>query len=366
MYKKILAIFSLLSVILYSGFSFGGSHNWDEVLAEAKKEGKVNWFQWYLVDAFAEFIKPFEEEYGIDVVITQGKHTVNIDKAVAEMGRSKGDIDVLSLGFDKIPDLDMPGMFIKLSDELPKDKRTTNLAGVDAKDYAYAWWGNQSGFAYDPEKVDESKLPQSPEEIAQFWEANPGKFGFNYENGGSGPSFFQNVLRVMGTADFTSGDSSPEKIAKLKPGIDFFNKYADKYIITAGNADSIQRISDKEIWMAPAWEDHLAGLQKRGEVRKEIKMYIPSMGMNGGGNGVAIPKNAPNPHAALVFANWLLSAETQTGFNRDFGAAPLHPEADDSSALISNAQRAFRQNWASNPFSKDLADHFIEEVMMNR
>ena len=174
MYKKILAIFSLLSVILYSGFSFGGSHNWDEVLAEAKKEGKVNWFQWYLVDAFAEFIKPFEEEYGIDVVITQGKHTVNIDKAVAEMGRSKGDIDVLSLGFDKIPDLDMPGMFIKLSDELPKDKRTTNLAGVDAKDYAYAWWGNQSGFAYDPEKVDESKLPQSPEEIAQFWKQIPG------------------------------------------------------------------------------------------------------------------------------------------------------------------------------------------------
>ena len=104
----------------------------------------------------------------------------------------------------------------------------------------------------------------------------------------------------------------------------------------------------------------------RESVRIEIKMYIPSMGMNGGGNGVAIPKNAPNPHAALVFANWLLSAETQTGFNRDFGAAPLHPEADDSSALISNAQRAYRQNWASNPFSKDLADHFIEEVMMNR
>ena len=56
MYRKILAVFSLLSVMLYSGFTFGGSHNWDEVLAEAKKEGKVNWFQWYLVDALAEFI----------------------------------------------------------------------------------------------------------------------------------------------------------------------------------------------------------------------------------------------------------------------------------------------------------------------
>ena len=237
MYKKLLAILTLLSMMFYSSVSFGGSHDWDQVLAEAKKEGKVNWFQWYLVDAFAEFIKPFEEEYGIDVIITQGKSTVNIDKAVAEMGRSKGDIDVLSLGFDKIPDLDMPAMFMKLSEELPKDSRTTVLAGVDAKEYAYAWWGNQSGFAYDPAKVDESNLPQTPSEIAEFWEANPGKFGFNYENGGSGPSFFQNVLRVMGSADFSSGETSPEKISKLKPGIDFFNKYADKYIITCPTAD---------------------------------------------------------------------------------------------------------------------------------
>ena len=61
MYKKIIALFSLLSVILYGGFSFGGGHNWDEVLAEAKKEGKVNWFQWYLVDAFAEFITDAEQ-----------------------------------------------------------------------------------------------------------------------------------------------------------------------------------------------------------------------------------------------------------------------------------------------------------------
>jgi hypothetical protein len=38
MYKKILALFSVLSVILYGGFSFGGGHNWDEVLTEAKKK----------------------------------------------------------------------------------------------------------------------------------------------------------------------------------------------------------------------------------------------------------------------------------------------------------------------------------------
>ena len=59
------------------------------------------------------------------------------------------------------------------------------------------------------------------------------------------------------------------------PSFEYFNNGAENYIITGGNADSIQRISDRELWMAPAWEDHLAGLMNRGEVRKGIAYYIP-------------------------------------------------------------------------------------------
>lgn len=70
--------------------------------------------------------------------------------------------------------------------------------------------------------------------------------------------------------------------------------------------------------MAPGWEDHVAGLRNRGEIRKELKFYVPKMGMNGGGNAVAIPLNAPHPAAVVVFVNWLTSAETQSMFNKDF------------------------------------------------
>ncbi len=343
------------------------SMSWDDIVAQAKQEGEVTWFVWYLQDDLRNAVKPFEEKYGIKVTIPEGTLDGNVSKLLAERDRDQGDIDVMAFGFNSVNDWDMPAMFETLSELLPETQgRTGELAGIDGNGYTFAYWGNQTGIAYDPGKVSEGDLPQTPEEFASFWKANPEKFGFNYEKGGSGPSYFENMLRVISGVDFTNGESSPEKLAALKPGIDFFNQHAENYLVTASNSDSITRVSDGELWMVPAWEDHLAGLQKRGEVRSDIKFYIPSMGMNGGGNGVAIPKNAPNKAAALLFVDWLTSAETQTAFNREFGTAPMHDKADDSFALVPASQRAYRTPWAPNPFEKDVKEYFIENVILER
>ncbi|MEX3008219.1 extracellular solute-binding protein [Hoeflea sp. TYP-13] len=365
--KLILASAALLASASLSMAGDLKEMSWDEIVAQAKQEGQINWYVWYLQDDLRNAVKPFEEEYGIKVSIPEGTNDGNQDKLLAEKDRDVGDIDVMALGYDAMANKDMESLFVDLSSILPKDEdRVASLVGVDPKGRALAYWGNQTGIAYDPSKVDESSLPQTPEEFAAFWASNPGKFGFNFEKGGSGPSFHSNVMRTLSEADFSSPESSPEKLAKLQPGIDFFNEHAENYVVTASNADSIIRVSDGELWMVPAWEDHLAGLQKRGEVRKDIKFYIPAMGMSGGGNGVAIPKNARHPAAALVFTNWLTSAKTQSAFNRDFGTAPMHAKADDSNALVSNEQRANRVNPAQDPFYKDLKDHFIEYVILNR
>lgn len=179
-----------------------------------------------------------------------------------------------------------------------------------------------------------------------------------------GPSFYQNMLRAMTGVDFSDGEVTEARIEALEPGFDMFNENAEHYVITAGNADSIIRVSDGELWMVPAWEDHLAGLQKRGEVRGDIAFYIPEMGMNGGGNGVAIPLNAPHPAAALVFMNWLTSAETQTMFNSTFGTAPMNTAADDSAALVPNEQRAFSTVWGAQPFRGAVEEAFIDAVIL--
>ncbi len=365
MLKKLLATAAALGFAGNAMAADLSEMTWDEIMVQAKEEGEVNWYVWYFEDRFRVFVEQFTEETGIKVTIPEGDHVPNIDKTIADGSRETGDVDVLAIGYDRLPDVPQD-LFTPLTMLPPDDGRITTVAGIDPGDIAVAYWGNQTGIAYDPEQIADADLPQTPEDLAAYWKANPGKFAFNYENGGSGPSFYMNVLRVLSGMDFTDGADSPERLAALDDGIAFFNDQAENYEITASNADSLTRISDGEFALVAAWEDHLAGLQNTGEVRKDIKFYIPEMGMFGGGNAVVIPKNAPHPAAAAVLINWLASPEVQTQFNVEFGTAPMHAEADDSAALVSSAMRERQTIWTAPPFRDALEQRFIEDVIQER
>ena len=345
--------------------------SWDEIVAQAKEEGQVSWFVWYFQPRYREIAKAFTEEYGIDVVIPEGTHEGNIEKFLAERNREAGDIDVLAMGTDRIDLFDPTEMALgPLTDVLPEGPNMrTELGGHDGMGYAFGYWGNQTGIAYDPEKISAEELPQTIADFEAFFTNRPGEFGFNYENGGSGPSFFQNVTRnIIGAEmdDWLKGEVTEERMAGLKPAWDWFLEHTDGYVITASNTDSLQRISGREFTMVAAWEDHLYGLQVKGEIDKRIKYYIPAFGMNGGGNYNIVPANAPHPAAALVFMNWVSSAETQTAFNQVFGAAPMHPEADDSKALVPNEMRQYSTIWPGNPFNTEIRQAFVENVVLER
>lgn len=370
MFRKILAAATAIGL-----FATGATANedllsksWDEIVAQAKEEGSVNWFVWYFQPRYRELAAAFTEEYGIEVMIPEGTHEGNIDKVLAETGREAGDVDVLAMGADRIDLFKAEEMLMGPLNEVLPNAATmyTELGGFDGKGYGWAYWGNQTGVAYDPEQIAEADLPQQVEDFAAFMEANPGKFGFNYENGGSGPSFFTHVARNLTEVDFSSGEVSDEKMAALQPAWDWFLEHTDGYVITASNTDSLIRLSSREFVMVPAWEDHLFKLQSEGEVDTRIKFYIPEFGMTGGGNVNVIPANAPHPAAALVFMNWVSSPETQTRFNEVFGAAPMNAEADDSHALVPNAMRAFSMNSPVNPFNTEIRQAFIENVALER
>ncbi len=369
----------LLMLVLFSSMAFAGgqqeaakttdlkSMSWDEIVAQAKTEGSVTWFQWYLQPAFREAVKSFEAEYGITVTIPDGTLDANKNKLLAEKKRSTGDIDVISLGGDTITTFDPAEYFYgPIVDIIPGgEKLRTKIMGGDGKGYAVAFWGNQSGLAYDPTRVDEAMLPQTIEELSDWMAANPKGLGFNMENGGSGPSFIQSIVReTVDDVDFSSGESSAEKISKLAPAWEWLNAREDQFVITASNSDSLTRLNDGEFIIVPAWEDHLAGLQNKNEIDKRIKFYIPEFGMNGGGNVVGIPANAPHKAAALVFVAWLTSADTQAELNKVFGAAPQHPDASSEYALVPMSQRAFSTDFIKKPFSDDIQNAFIEEVIL--
>lgn len=341
---------------------------WDDIVAQAKSEGEVTWFHWYLQPAMREAVQGFETEFGIKVTIPDGTLDANQSKLLAESRRDTGDIDLISLGGDRLNAFDPTALLYGPIDSLLPggDKLRTAIQGGDSKGHAVAFWGNQTGLAYDPTRVDEATLPQSIADLDAWMAANPQSFGFNTENGGSGPALFQSVARnLVSDVDFTDGSADDSKVAGLAPAWDWFNTREGNFIITASNSDSLTRLNDGEFTLVPAWEDHLAGLQTKGEIDKRIKFYIPEFGMPGGGNVVGIPANAKNKAAALVFTHWLTSAETQAQFNATFGIAPQHPEADATAALVTMDQRARSTDWAPLPFGDAVKNGFIENVALN-
>ncbi|WP_404403771.1 extracellular solute-binding protein [Pelagibacterium halotolerans] len=339
--------------------------SWDEIVEQAKAEGEVTWYVWYFQPEFRDAVRQFEGEYGITVNIPDvsgGDDALN--KVLAEAGREVGDVDVLAQGGQAGNRIAVEEIFLgPILPLLPEGANLTDQAeGADWQGYGVKYWGNQTGMAYDSNRVDPETLPQTLADLEAWIDANPYQLGFNYENGGSGPSFIHNIARnILGITP----DSVIDEVPDLTPVYDWFNAREDKYVITGSNADSLTRLNSGEFLLAPAWEDHLYGLVNRNEVGSHIGFYIPEWGMNGGGNVVAIPKNAPHKAAALVFAHWLTSADTQTEFNRIFGSAPANTAADDSFAIVPNAQRINSRVWAAPLSDRDVVPGFIENVVQD-
>ncbi|MDA7430638.1 extracellular solute-binding protein [Primorskyibacter aestuariivivens] len=342
------------------------SMSWDGIVAQAKEEGEVTWFQWYFEDRFRNVVPAFEEQYGIKVNLPDlDGGDAGLNKVMAEAGRETGAVDVLSISGDKTKAISPSDFFIgPILSLLPEANAVTDKAqGGDWGGYAIKFWGNQTGMGYDSNRVNLEDLPQTVAELETWMAANPQQLGFNFENGGSGPSFINNVARnILGL----TGDAEAPESLDLAPVFDWFVDHEDEYVLTTSNNDSYARINSGEFLMVPVWEDGIAGLIQSGEMGGHIKVYLPEWGMNGGGNVVAIPKNAPHPAAALVFISWLTSAETQTELNKTFGSAPSNSNSDDSFALISNAERANSTNWSGGALPADAVVPAVIENVFQR
>jgi putative spermidine/putrescine transport system substrate-binding protein len=341
---------------------------WQAVVAQAKKEGRLVWSQWYFRDGFRPFVKSFEQAYGIKITIPEGTHDSNISQFLAQSRRRHGDVDVLSLGGSDVSKINVQQtLFGPLSQILPNaNKRRYEIESVDSHGYGVAFWGNQTGIAYNPAMIKPSQLPQTVADFSDYLAKHPGSLGFNTIKGGSGPAFFESVARrLVPDIKYETDQPTPAIMAKLKPVWDWFRQRKDQYVITASNADSVTRLNGGEFAMVASWEDLLARLQKKGEVSNKLKFYIPKMGMPGGGNMVVIPKNARHPAAALVFIHWLTSAKVQSELNRQFGSAPQNSGASSEYALIPAKERQNSTNWPDKTMGDALKKTFIDQVTLN-
>ncbi|MDO4698049.1 MAG: extracellular solute-binding protein [Pasteurellaceae bacterium] len=327
---------------------------WAEIEAQAKKEGQVVVSIWYLQPQFRTFVKQFESQYGIKVRIPEGTADGNINKLLAEKKLEKGKMDVVAIGADTYPTVLKSDVLRNLS-HLPSFKAANHfLQGVDLGDYGLGFWGNQTGFAYDPQRLSEEQLPQSWQEVEAYLQAKPKKFGYADPNGGaSGKAFIERALiYVGGDYDYQQTEPNDAQMATWKNTWDWFANNKANMTRTSSNADSLTRLNDGELDLVSAWQDHLFSLQKQGAITPRLKFYVPKFGMPGGGNVIGVAKNSPHPAASLVFVNWITSAEVQQKLHQEFGVRPLSSDVGRADVLFFPA-----------PWGKAAMAAFTKEVI---
>lgn len=328
--------------------------SWAEIEALAKQEGNVTVSIWYLQPQWRNFVKQFEEQYGIKVRIPEGTVDGNINKLFAEKNQEKGKMDVIALGAENLHNVFKNEVAMDISFLPDFEKRNHKLQGVDLGNLAVGFWGNQTGFAYDPLKISEDKLPQSWADVEKYLKENPKKFGYSDPNGGSsGTSFIQRtIINVVGDYNYQSQDVEPTQVEKWATAWQWFRDNNENLTRTASNADSLTRLNDGELDIVSAWQDHLFSLQKQGAITDRLQFYIPKFGMPAGGNAMIVAKNAPNPAASLLFVHWVTSPETQMKLKESFGVRPLDNSSSGDDVVF-----------FVRPWTKALTEAFTKEVV---
>jgi putative spermidine/putrescine transport system substrate-binding protein len=381
------ALLLVLICLIAAGLAFGTGQqgatgpgldlqkaSWNQIMAQAKKEGAVTFYAWYFPDFFTEAAAAFEKQYGVKVTIVMAPDSVtNTNKAVAEKDLATGTMDCMILGGQSVKTVMDLGLFYgPIKGIIPEsDKLAPSLwvvqEGVQTKGYSAPFHRNQTGLLYDPDKVKEP-LPQTFAELTAWIEAHPKQFGFCVpEKGGSGQSMMHTVIKELcGGLEKYSGDTEvvPSKVANWNLAWEWVQKHKDQITLTASNNDSYQRVNGGELLMAVAWDDGVKDFINKGQMFARAKMYIPKMGLAGGGDTMGVLKNAPHKAAALLWIAHITSKEMQLKKFEMVNAFPARTDVTIPAVMLTENDRANALAWFPAAYKAFMISEFTKNVMM--
>jgi len=348
--------------------------SWDQIVAQAKQEGQVNFYAWYFADFFTEAAAAFEKQYGVKVSTIMAPDSVtNTNKAVAEKDLATGTMDCMIIGGQSVKTAADLGLFWgPIKGIIPdSDKLAPSLwvvqEGVQTKGYNAPFHRNQTGLLYDPDKVKEP-LPQTWAELTAWIEAHPKQFGFCDPNkGGSGQAFVHTAIKELcGGLEKYAGDTDvvPSKVANWNLVWDWMQKHRDQVTITAGNNDTYSRVNGGELTLAVAWDDGVKDFINKGQMFARAKMYIPKMGFAGGGDTMGVLKNSPHKAAALLWIAHITSREMQLKKFQMVNAYPARTDITIPNVMLTENDRANATAWFPAAYKAYMISEFTKNVLM--
>jgi iron(III) transport system substrate-binding protein len=266
-------------------YLYKGADRDPRVLEGARKERQVVVYTSLNLKDSVPIAEAFEKKYGVKMTLWRSSSEKVLQRAVAEARAGRFSVDAFELNGPEMEALYREGLLEEFHS--PQFRNLPPAAFPKHRHYAADRF-NFFTIAYNTNLVKPSEVPNSYEDLLHpRW---VGRIGIE----ASDTDWFGSIVKWMGE----------------EKGLAFFRKLAQqKPQIRTGHTLIAELVSSGEIPLAATIYNHNAErLLVKGAPIK-WKALTPTFGRP---NAVAMAKRAPRPHAALLFADFMLSLEGQT------------------------------------------------------
>jgi putative thiamine transport system substrate-binding protein len=305
---------------------------WDAIVARAR--GQTVYFNaWAGSEAVNTYIRwagqQAQERFGVRVEHVKISDAADVVKRVRNekaAGKQDGTVDLVWINGENFLAMKREGLLYgPITPSLPhfalvdvQGKPTTRLDFAEPVEGMEAPWG----MAQLTFLVDGQKTPQPPQTIAEllaFAKARPGRVTYPRPPDFHGTTFLKQLLLDLNPSrDALYQPVTPETFAKASAPLWRYLDSLHPHLWRAGkqftsNAAAMrQMLADGELHWALTFNPNDAANEiAAGRMQPSITSYQFAGGTLGNTHFVAIPVNASAKAGALVFANFLLSAEAQ-------------------------------------------------------
>jgi len=268
------------------------------LVAGAKKEGKVVWYTALAGGSYKDLARAFETKYGVPVEAYRGASRDLIAKVLAETQAKKYLMDVA----ESSPPLLMLMRAMKTLTpfNVPHLTKFSAEAKEDAGKGAVYWATDREsymGFAYNKDKLPASAVPKNYDGLLN--PALKGRMAFVTTDTGS---------RTVGAMLRSKGEEFLKKLRSQDITMHSVSGQALNDMIISGEVEASPTI----------FRNHaLVAAEKKAPVAWVAMDIVPASAGSAG-----LSSQAPHPHAALLFIDFLFSPEGQKILeNYEYGSA---------------------------------------------
>jgi len=281
-------------------FLYQGADRDEKLVANAKREGVVSLYISMQERDSAPLTAAFEKKYGIKVNLWRASPEKIVQRAVIEAKADRHDVDVLEING---PEMEMVYRENLLEQFYSPAFKDISPAIFPKHQYYAPDRINLFVIAYNTKLVKPGDVPNSYEDLLKpKWK---GKLVMEP----SDVDWFAATAKGMGE----------------QQGLDYFKKLATMQVaMREGHTLIAERVAAGEFSFALNAYNHAVEKLKQKDATIEWKALEPSFGRVG---GIGVARNAPHPHAALLFTEFVISKEGQE-LIRDRGRVPVSLAVD--------------------------------------